>query len=153
MKKLDRFSSIFWLLIGIYGCVHAYKLGLGKLREPGPGFIFFLAGAFLSVLSLINILGTFFMTEEENETKKQLWSGLRWKKNIIVLAGLVASIYSFSFLGFFVSTFLLLVLLFRVIEPMTWWNTILFGILTTSLVYLVFGLWMNVPFPRGLIGI
>ena len=153
MKRLDKLSSIFWLLIGLYGCVHAYKLGLGKLREPGPGLIFFLSGGFLSILSLINILETSFMTEEENKISRQLWSDLKWEKNIIVIAGLIACIYSFEFLGFFVSTFLLLLLLFRIIEPMAWWIAILVAILTTSLVYVVFGLWMNVPFPRGLIGI
>ena len=41
-KKLNRIGSLFWMALGIYVAIHAYQLGIGRLRQPGPGFLFFL---------------------------------------------------------------------------------------------------------------
>lgn len=151
MKTLDRLSNIFWLLIGLYVSVHAYILGLGKLHEPGPGFIFFLAGVFLSMLSAVGLFVTFFTKAREERTLKNLWSGLRWPKIIIVLGGLCAWIYFFSFFGFFLSTFLLLIFLFRAVEPIKWWMAVLAAFIIVLISYAVFDLWLHVPFPKGFI--
>lgn len=53
-----RIGSLFWLLIGVYTAVSAYQLGLGSFRQPGPGFIFFLAASLLVILSVIDWGGT-----------------------------------------------------------------------------------------------
>ncbi len=153
MITLDRLSSTFLLLIGLYVCLHAYTLGLGKFHEPGPGFIFFLAGALLSMLSAIGLFITFFAKAKEKEPLKKLWSGLRWTKIIIVLGGLCAWIFFFNLFGFFLSTFLLLIFLFRAVEPIKWWIAILTAFITILISYAVFDLWLNVPFPKGFIGI
>jgi len=149
----DRLSSIFWFLMGLYVCFHAYKLGLGKLHEPGPGFIFILAGVLLSILSIINLLGTFFKKVKENGTLKRLWSGLKWKRVFIVLIGLCAYIFFFNLLGFLLSTFLLLIFLFRIGESVKWWIAILTALITVSISYALFKLWLKVPFPKGFMGI
>jgi len=151
--SLDRLSSLFWFLIGLYVSLHAYNLGLGKLREPGPGFIFFLGGGLLSILSAISLLLAFLAKPEENNRLRILWSGLKWQKIVIVLISLCAWMYFFTVLGFFLATFILLIFLFEIVEPVKWWVAILSASIAISVSYAVFKLWLNVPFPVGFLGI
>lgn len=153
MITLNGLSSIFWLLIGLYVCLHAYNLGFGKLHEPGPGFIFFLAGALLSILSVISLLIAFFAKAKENEILKRLWLGLKWQRVFVVLIGLCIYIFFFNLLGFILSAFLLLIFLFRIGEPVKWWIAILTALITVSISYAFFNLWLKIPFPKGFIGI
>ncbi len=154
MIKNDRVSSIFWFFIGIYVCIHAYYLSLGRLHKPGPGFIFFLAGALLSILSVLNFVGTLTKKTKDHEGNNlgSPWTGVRWQSNIVVLIVLAVYVALFNFLGFFLSTFLLLLFLFKFLEPTRWWVAILAAILTISISYMVFVFWLQVPFPRGILG-
>jgi hypothetical protein len=78
---------------------------------------------------------------------------VRWQKVLIVLGGLSLYIYFFNVLGFIVSTFLLMMFLFKAVEPTKWWVAIASSIITIIFSYLVFEIWLQVPFPRGVLGI
>lgn len=146
-------SSLFFLLIGLYVCLHSYRLGLGHFHEPGPGFIFFSTGALLSIFSLIDLMINFLVKKEKHATLKELWSGTKWKNVVIVVIAICIWSYLFNLLGFFLSTFLLMILLFAFIESTRWWIVILAALITISMSYLIFKLWLNIPFPQGFIGI
>lgn len=154
MKAHHRDGSIFWLVFGIYVAIHAYSLGLGRFKHPGPGFIFFLASLFLIALSIIDFGISFvgrFKTNKEKE-EEPIWSGSRWQKVLLVLVGLSIYTYMFSFLGFLLSVFLLLTFLYKVVEPTKWWISILTSLITTFFSYVIFNLWLGVPFPTGVLG-
>jgi putative tricarboxylic transport membrane protein len=152
MKVHQRIGSIFWLIIGMYTAIKGYLLGLGNLRHPGPGFIFFVAALFLIILSLIDIGTSSRQVDKERDTKQHLWTGLRWKKVLMVTGILLAYIYSFDLLGFFLSTFFLMVLLFKGVEFTKWWVAILSSLITISISYGIFNVWLKVPFPTGMLG-
>ena len=40
MSKADQISGIFWLFFSGLICIESYRLGLGNLHQPGPGFLF-----------------------------------------------------------------------------------------------------------------
>lgn len=153
MKTQVRFESIFWILIGGYVAIHGYWLGLGHLHSPGPGFIFFLAAAVLIVLSAVDLLTPFIgkalIAEEE---KTPAWSGVRWQKILLVLIAVSAYVYFLNRAGFLLSTFFLMLFLFKAIEPTRWWIAILSSIVTTTLSYAIFSRWLGVPFPGGILG-
>lgn len=149
-----RVGSIFWLIFGVYVAIIGYKLGLGNFRQPGPGFIFFLASLLLAILSAIDLGRTFIgrhKTTVGNE-EKPIWAGFRWPKILAVLTGLCIYNYAFPFLGFLPSTFLLMIFLFKVVEPMKWWFSILGSLITILVTFGIFSLWLNVPFPQGVLG-
>jgi putative tricarboxylic transport membrane protein len=156
MKTQSRCTSIFWTLIGIYVAIHAYWLGLGHLHSPGPGFIFFLAAVLLIVLSVADLLITFTGTGnaaiggEKRETP--VWSGVHWQKILLVLIAVSAYVYLLNRAGFLLSTFLLMLFLFKAVEPTRWWIAILSSIVTTTLSYAIFNRWLGVPFPGGILG-
>jgi hypothetical protein len=129
--------------------MHAYYLGLGDFREPGPGFIFFLAGVALTVLSAIDLLVTVFLKAKKDESLKQLWSGVRWQKIVNVPLGLCAWAFFLDWLGFNICTLLLMIFLFRIVEKLKWWITISSSCLIIATSYLVFMLWLDIPLPRG----
>ena len=154
MKAYYGIESIFWLVIGVYTAVNAYRLGLGRFRQPGPGFIFFLAALLLIILSSIDLGMTFIGKPKTDKNKKNepIWLGVQWQKVLLVLAGLLIYAYIFNYLGFLLSTFLLMIFLFKAVEPTKWWKSILGSLITILISYGVFKLWLRVPFPTGALG-
>ncbi len=154
MRTKDLIGSLLWLLAGCYVAIHSYRMGLGRLHQPGPGFIFFLAALLLMILSIVAVAKAIWQ-KPDAETGKgapQVWSGVRWKKILLVLGAAAAYVCIFNTLGFVTSTFLLMVLLFKGVEPTRWQIAILNSIVTTLFSYLIFKLWLGVPFPEGILG-
>jgi len=150
-----RVGSIFWLAVGIYTASHAYQLGLGRFRHPGPGFIFFLASLFLIILGAIDLTRTFFGEPKKKEEKgeQHIWEGVRWQKVLFVLIGVSIYIYFLELAGFWVSTFLLMLFLYKVVEATRWWIAILSSFITILLSYVIFKVWLDVQFPAGILGL
>ncbi len=154
MKTHQQAASLFWLIIGVYVAITAYRLGLGHLYKPGPGFIFFGAALFLIILSTIDLAMDLKDKAKTYEKMKPLWSRSenRWPKVLLVLAGLSIYTYLFNFLGFLLATFLLLIFLFKGVEPTNWWVSVLGSFMVILITYAVFQLWLKVPFPSGILG-
>ena len=154
MKAHQRIGNVFWLMIGMYIAIKSYLLGLGNLRHPGSGFIFFVAALLLIILSAIDLAGTFIKKPKKDQGIEEhpLWAGFRWGKVLLVIGGLSAYIYSFNFLGFSLSTFLLMVFLFKGVEFTKWWIAIMSSLITILISYGLFKVWLKVPFPNGLLG-
>ena len=53
--------------------------------------------------------------------------------------------------GFLPLTVVLLILLFKTVEPQSWTTAILGAIVTTLVVYVVFGIGLGTQFPPGLL--
>jgi putative tricarboxylic transport membrane protein len=156
VKKYYQIApSIFWFIIGVFVAIYAYQLGLGRLYKPGPGFIFFLAGLLLTILSIIDIAGIFIgkYIPGKDEKEESVWLGFRWQKVLLVLGALSAYAYFFNMLGFLLSTFLLMVFLFKAVKPTRWWIAIVSSLVTTLLSYVIFKVWLMVPFPPGILSL
>ena len=152
MKKRDLFSSFFWLAMGAGICYGGYDLELGSLHDPGSGFMFFWVGAIMIGLSLSIFIRAIRERRKAEETKI-LWSQVQWKKTIYVLASLFLYAYAFSPLGFILSTVLLLIFLFKAVEPQRLSVAILGAFLSTLTSYAVFHLWLGTQLPKGFLGI
>jgi putative tricarboxylic transport membrane protein len=152
VKSKDIISSLFWMVVGagvIYG---GYDLELGTLHDPGSGFMFFWVGAIMIGLSLSIFIRAMRDKGKAGEMKI-LWSQVKWQKNIYVLAALFLYAYAFGSLGFILSTVLLLIFLFKAVEPQRWSVAILGAILSVLTSYAVFQLWLGAQLPKGFLGI
>jgi heme A synthase len=145
-------GSIFWIIIGIGVTINAYKLGLGRLNEPGPGFIFFIASSLLVILGVIDLTVTLMGSAKTEKEKEPVKFGVRWPKVLFILVALTVYVYFFSILGFFLSTFLLLLFLFKALEPTKWWIAIVASVITILISYGIFKICLMVPFPKGVLG-
>jgi len=136
--------------IGIsYG---GYDLHLGNLRDPGPGFMFFWVGVIMIGLSLIVLIKAVREKGQRGELKV-LWTQIRWKKVLLVLAALFVYAYVLTPLGFIPTTILLLIFLFKAVEPQKWSYAILGAVVCTLAAYGLFGFWLGCQLPQGLLGL
>jgi putative tricarboxylic transport membrane protein len=141
----DRLSSAFWFLCGgviVYG---SNRLGLGTLMHPGPGFLPFWCGVMLAGLSLVVFL------RGKGQALRSLWVGVRWHKGVYIIMALVVYSLTFMHVGFILSTVLLLIFLFKAVEPQRWAVAVGGAILTSLVCFVVFGLWLDVQLPRGML--
>lgn len=150
MGKPDQVSSIFWLILGLALVYDSNQLGLGAFAHPGPGFFPFWCGAILIGLSIL----VFFQGRQSQRDRRgsrlsQLWDGLVWTKPIYIIISLLVYALTFPSLGFLLSTTLLLIFLFKAIEPATWMLSIIGAVLASSVSYILFGVWLRVQLPRG----
>jgi putative tricarboxylic transport membrane protein len=152
MGKPDQISSIFGLIFGLALIFLSYRLGLGHLTNPGPGFLPFWCGVILAGLSLIVFFqGKLAQRVGRGKTIRNLWTGMRWSKGAYVVLALLAYTFTFTYLGFLLSTTVLLIFLFKAIEPEKWISAIGGAILASLICFVVFSLWLDVQLPRGII--
>lgn len=144
-------TSIFWVVFAAYVAFEAYRLGLGSLNQPGPGFIFFVSALVLFVLSVVDVIEKLCTKSRNEDAGPAPWDDVRFGKILLILAVQVGYAYFFRSVGFALSTFLLLVFLYKAIEPNPWWKAVTVSLVITVVSYLIFVLWLEVPFPYGLL--
>ena len=146
MKGADVGSSLVWLALGLYLTYAAWDLDLGTLHDPGSGFLLFWIGVIMVALSLGIFVGALRRPAGEGP---QLVFGAHWHKVILVIAVLFAYAWALGWLGFVLTTFMLLVVLFKGVEPQRW-SVALAGAVASALVaYLVFHVWLGAQLPTG----
>ena len=157
MKKQDLVGGFFWLALGIFLCIGSAQLGIGKLRTPGAGFLPFLSGSLLVIFGLIltlTSLGGRARAPGERDHRK---AGLRARWNyfrlpFITLAALLAYILVLGYLGFAITTFLWLFLLFKLGDPERWSSPLLFSLGIVVVSHFVFVVWLQLQLPKGPFG-
>ncbi len=152
MQDRDSYSSLFWLALGAGVCYGGYDLELGTLHDPGSGFMFFWVGLIMVGLSLFIFLQG-VRKGADAPGIKGMFSGLQWRKVVYVLIALSLYAYVFNSLGFILSTVLLLIFLFKAIEPQRWSVAILGAVVSSVAAYVVFQVWLGSQLPKGLLGI
>lgn len=147
MRAGGILAGLFWLALGA-GAAHAgWALGLGTLRDPGPGFLLFGIGLIMVGLSAGVVAAA--ARAAAPAAGPGLWAGTRWPKVVLVLSALLVYAWAFERLGFILSTILLMIFLFKAVEPQRWWIAIGGGVVTALLAYVVFGLWLKAQLPKG----
>ena len=150
MGKPDQASSICWLGLGLAVIYASHRLGLGTLTNPGPGFLPFWSGVILCGLSaLVFFQGRLTQRAGGGGPLSQLWAGMAWPKPVYVVIALFAYVMIFAHLGFLLCTTVLLIFLFKAIEPETWLRAIVGAVLAAGVSYVLFGVWLQVQLPRG----
>jgi putative tricarboxylic transport membrane protein len=150
MRNTDQSSSLFWLVIGIGIALCSLKYGFGTFHEPGPGFITFFAGAILTFLSLALFLSS-FGKQESHGGLRNLWAGLEFGKVLYVILLLVAYTLVLKSIGFLISTFFLLSLLFRVKGTYRLRTILFISFLVTVSSYVIFEIWLKAQLPKGIL--
>jgi putative tricarboxylic transport membrane protein len=143
----DQASSIVWLILGACVVYSAYRLGLGTLVRPGPGFLTFWASVLLCFLSILVFLQG-RMKDARGRRIGQLWEGVKWSNAILIFLTLLAYALVFTYVGFLISTSVLLFFLFRAIDPLKWRTAIWGAVLASLLSFIVFDLWLQVQLPH-----
>jgi putative tricarboxylic transport membrane protein len=132
--------------------IYSTNLGLGSLREPGPGLFPFLMSLLLISFSLILFIQS-LTGREGSDTGAVFWPGMAGAKRILfVLIGLFVYVFILEYLGYLLSTFLLVFFLMKFVEPQKWTTTFLGAFLIAFLSYLIFERWLRANLPSGPLG-
>lgn len=148
MRNRDVHSGLFLGLLSIGTCIMAYRLGLGSGNNPGPGFAAFGIAFLLGLMSIYLCLKGVFQAIWDHG-KMEAVKELPWKKPILILVILVGYGVSFNFLGFSISTFLLMMLLVRVVGRQRLWLALTVSFFTVASAYVLFVVALGVPLPAG----
>jgi len=152
MKKTFLINDIFWMTLAFLTCFGGLKLGFGSFRQPQAGFMPFLAGLLLGLLALVDLIFGLLTQWRGEKGDKEIWAEISWQKIIMTLAVLFIYTALFSFLGFIIGTILLLLFLFRLMEPKPWWIVLTASLVTTGFFYVGFKMGLDSQLPRGLLG-
>ena len=152
MKKKDQISGAFWLFVAVIIIWQSLELKIGSYRSPGSGYIPLAVGIGMGIVSLIIILRATLFAHAVPGISLGVPAAVL-KKLGLVVAGIFLYAVLFTSLGFTLSTFLFLVLLFKSVEPQRWPTAILWAGGATFLAYLLFCITLQCERPRGFWGI
>ena len=150
MKPAEIAGSLVWVAVALWIVSAGYDLGLGGLREPGAGFVIFWAGVLMLGLALALLAHSFRAGRVADGARLM---GGRWGKVTAVVVILVLYAAALERLGFILTTALVLLLLFKAIEPQRWIVAIAGAVLSTLAAYVVFKEWLGAQLPAGFLGI
>jgi putative tricarboxylic transport membrane protein len=149
MRKNDLISSLFFLVCGLLIAAASLRMHVGRLGEPGPGYLPLIVGVLMTLLSV-----ALFIRALRLKTAEQAVAviGLNRKERFKVIAtslSLILYAVAFKTLGFVFVTLALMVFLFKVIGGLGWKASVSGPILMTLFFYLLFQVWLKVQFPMG----
>lgn len=125
--------GVTWAAFGLF------KYGVWQNRGPGAGFFPVVAGSGAFFLGLIEL----FRKQERAESGgiKSIWPAL----------GMALAIASIPLFGMVIAMSIFVMVWMALIESQRWWKSLLTGLGTGIALYLLFGLWLRVAFPQGII--
>jgi len=150
MGKVDRISGIFWLCFAVLMIIQSYRLGLGTLHKPGPGFLFFWVNIVLGIMSLVVLIRAWVGKKGEGP-QPAIFGRQNVPKIIFVLISLFLYALLMETVGFIPVTLLLFIFLLGIIEKKRWYYTAFVSIVVTVISYLIFETWLQSQLPRGLL--
>lgn len=151
-KRSKIFEGILWLGIGLFICFLAFGFEIGSFNSPGPGFLPFLTGIFISIMGLIIIISQTFLKKKNLKTEMEN-SLLRVSPSprfLYTISILLVYIIFIEPLGFILSTSLVMFCLFFDFEKKNYIGSLLFSFLTSFLSYLIFEIWLRCQLPKGI---
>ena len=149
MRKAHIIANFFWLALSAAVCIESIRLKIGSFHAPGPAFLPFFAGLLLGILSFISLVQSL---KEKEEKGTRIWGNVSPLKLILMLVILFLYTALLKTMGFLIGTFLLLIFLFRVVEPLRWRTVLIASLLTIGTAYLLFGILLESQLPKGILG-
>jgi putative tricarboxylic transport membrane protein len=146
MRRLDLYSSAFWLVFSIYIAAESYRLGLGKWDDPGPGYFPFGAALLFGCMAFVVFVRSLSIGPVSKTDAGQRY---RWKNVILVLTAMVLYTLLLNSIGFVLCTFLIVVFFVKVVALRRWTSSIMMALCMSIGSYLLFSFFLKAPLPRG----
>jgi putative tricarboxylic transport membrane protein len=151
MKQRDLVSSIVWMVLGGLFVVGSLQQGLMRKEVPGPGFLPFLSGIALIVVSLFVLIPA-ILKGKEDQRSALFPDRHSFRKLLFALTALFGYGIALEYVGYLLTTFLFMFSIGRLVEPRGWWTTTVVALLTAVLSYLLFIVLLEVQLPKGPLG-
>jgi putative tricarboxylic transport membrane protein len=148
VKSWQRIAGVFLLIVSAV-VIHqsVYVLRIFDARQPGSGFMPLGLGVLLAVLSVILVLTNL----GSDPTRRAFWEQGGWFRPALAVIIFLAFAIGFEWLGAIADVILLVVAWLLIVERKRVLVAILTGGLTGAVVYVLFEVALQAPFPRGAI--
>ena len=150
MTRYDRMSALFFMGLALYICIESIRIGVGSLVNPGPGLTPLGCGLGIGILGLVVFTLTFRSSSRRREVRLEI--GTKWLNVVLALVSMVAYSLMIDYLGFPLVTFLWMGFVCRWIARMGWKATIFTSAVATFFTWLLFEYFLEIRFPRGILG-
>jgi len=149
MYRDDVFASLAMLVFVLMMGLEAVKYPIGKsLKFVGAGFF---PAVLLSLLGVLS--GILLIVSLKNRSITQ---SAPWPRKLAPLAVIISSVLAYAIVlpmvGFWASTFLFTLIMFRYGYPERWLMPLLGAFIASASALLIFEIWLKVQFPPGLLG-
>jgi putative tricarboxylic transport membrane protein len=153
MVQKEWILNVVMFLFGIVIIVKSLHLGLGSLARPGVGLFPFIAGVGLSLVTFFPALKKFIAARKEYDRDGgQKFFGPSVINVLVSLIALVIYSFILPWLGYLISTFMLLAILFKIAGFRKWVFTLTVSFIAALATYIVFYYWLSVRLPKGILG-
>ena len=151
MRRLTIAASL--ILAGLAGLTlfEASRLAFGSIRVPQTGFFPSILAILLLFFSIALLVQT--CRQAGGESGEQPITSEAWIRISITLAAMLGFALVLEKLGFLLSTFTVMLVLLRVIEPQKWPRVLAVALATALISYFLFGRLLNIPLPSGVLEI
>ncbi len=149
MKATYVIANLLWTALAGLAAWEAWRLDVGTFHVPGPGFLPFYAALILGSLALVSLAQSF---KGEDQPAWKFWGSINLTRLAVTLGGLFAYVFLLETLGFLLGTFLVLVLLFRILEPYPWIKVVLYALVTMAITHVFFVVILESRLPKGVLG-
>lgn len=151
INHYDRISALFFIGVGMFFAYYGRTVEIGVWSEPGPGFMPFWSGIFLTVMAVFLLLGSF---------KRKEWRVLppffpladSWKRVLLAFLSMIGYLLLFKPLGFTLVTFIFVAFLLKTIFPQKWKRTLIAATATAIVARLIFINFLETQLPLGFFG-
>lgn len=153
MRDNDWIPGTVWLVLGMAVVWGSLRLKLGSLVSPGPGLMPFIFGISLTICSLFVLIQTVLLKlKKSKEPRQGIWTDVDFKKVILVVGCLLGYTFMLETVGFALTTFLILTILFKAVGSQKWSHALIASVPTVVVSYLVFIVILKVELPAGFLG-
>jgi hypothetical protein len=103
-------------------------------------------------MALLVFLQSFQSGQRLKHGLSALWKGVYWRRSLAVGVLTLAYILALETLGFSLSGFLLMAIIMRGLERLSWKQTLTISIVTLAVSYVVFKVFLKATLPTGILG-
>jgi putative tricarboxylic transport membrane protein len=153
---LNRDEAVGGILIFLFGAATAYfslRIPLGTFRAAGSGLFPLGLGILLMGLSIVLLIKAYVQGKPIREKKAHPGVPRSAKQVILFIGAIALATLLFKPLGYPLMWFLLLFALLRILGVRRWFHTLSLSLLTATGAYFLFVLWLQIPLPKGWIGL
>jgi putative tricarboxylic transport membrane protein len=149
----QHFVTLFWVVLGGIIVFGSFRLGIGRLLEPGPGLMPLVLGAVMCGLALLKFTGQIrsVMKKQKGDGTGNI-EGLR--KGALKIAVICAALFAYAFLleplGYLITTFVVMAFLLKAAGQTRLINVLIYAVIITLISYFGFG-YLGTRFPPGIL--
>ncbi len=149
MRSRDAGGALILLVLGLATFLLSLQLPIGTFRAAGSGLFPLCLGLLLMLLSAL------YLFQLRRTVSAAVVSPLHpdRRRMATFLAAVAAATFLLAPLGYLLTAFLLMVALLRILEFRRWSANLAISLLTAATSHLLFVRWLQIPLPRGWIGL